>query len=141
MFKLLKRKIINCLCVKMMKKLLGKYKTIWTKIQDLWNIEFNALPFHDCEYMKTKIRTYGDNFYTNFPCLNVPEGGVECESFTIISIDSLFVYESKYYLQLYLDNCAYKIVNIQMVDYLDDIPFKFDIFYLINGSYVVLRWN
>ena len=45
---------------------------------------------------------------------------LECESFTIISTDSLIVYENKYiYLQVYLDNCAYKIVNIQMIDYCD----------------------
>ena len=40
--------------------------------------------------------------------------------FGIISIDSLLVYENKYYLQAYLENCAYKIVKTQMLDYLDD---------------------
>ena len=34
-------------------------------------------------------------------------------------MDSLLVYESKYYLQVYLDNCAYKIVGTKMRDYLD----------------------
>ena len=38
--------------------------------------------------IKTKIRTYGD---------------------------SLFVYENKYYLQAYLGNCAYKIVDKEMI--------------------------
>ena len=35
-------------------------------------------------------------------------------------IDSLLVCENKYYLEVYLDNCAYKIVNKQMTDYLDE---------------------
>ena len=48
------------------------------------------------------------------------EDDLECESFTVISIDSLLVYENKYYLQGYLDNCAYKIANKQMADYLDE---------------------
>ena len=48
----------------------------------------------------------------------MPEDGIEYESFTIISIHSLLVY--KYYLQVYLDNFAYKIVNSQMVDYCGD---------------------
>ena len=52
--------------------------------------------------------------------MNVPEDGVECESFTIISIDSVLVYENKYYLQVYSDNYAYKIENTEMVYYLDD---------------------
>ena len=75
-------------------------------------------------YIKSKIRTYGDKVYTNFRGLNVPEDDKECESFTVISIDSLLVYENKYYLQVYLDNCAYKIVNKQMTDYLDGYLFE-----------------
>ena len=73
--------------------------------------------------MKTKIRTYGNKVYTNFRDLNVPEDDIECESFTFISIDSLLVYNEKYYLQAFLDNCAYKILNKQMTDYLDEIFF------------------
>ena len=48
------------------------------------------------------------------------EDFIECESFTVISTDSLLVYENKYYLQVYLDNWAYKIVNKQMKYYLDE---------------------
>ena len=48
----------------------------------------------------------------------MPEDNIECESFTVISIDSLIVYNKKCYLQVYLDNCAYKIVNKEMIDYL-----------------------
>ena len=53
----------------------------------------------------------------------MPEYGVEYESFIIISIDS-FVYDDKLYLQMYLDNCAYKIAGKQMIDYLDDNLFE-----------------
>ena len=38
-------------------KLLEKYKAIWTEIENLKNIEINALPVYDDRYMKTKIRT------------------------------------------------------------------------------------
>ena len=105
-------------------KLLEKYKAIWTKIEDLKNIELNALPVYDDRYIKTKIRTYGDKVYTNFRGLNVPEDDIECESFTVISIDSLIVYDEKYYLQVFLDNCAYKILNKQMTAYLMKIFLK-----------------
>ena len=50
--------------------------------------------------MKTKIRTYGDKVYTNFRGLNVPEDDIESESFTVISIDSLLVYNSKWQIIL-----------------------------------------
>ena len=54
----------------------------------------------------------------------MPEDSAECEFFTIISIDSLLVYGNKYYLQVYVDNCAYEIVNPN--DYLDDNLFQSD---------------
>ena len=101
-------------------KLLKKYKAIWTKIENLKFFELNALPVHDDRYMKTKIRTCGDEFFTNFRGLNVPEDDIECESFIVISTDLSLAYENKYYLQVYLDNCAYKIANKQMTDYLDE---------------------
>ena len=41
--------------------------------------------------------------------------GVECEYFTTVSTDSLLAYENKYYLQVYLDNCAYKLVNTHII--------------------------
>ena len=58
-------------------------------------------------------------FILTFCDLNVPEDDVKCECFTVISIDSLLVYGKKYYLQVYLGNCANKTVNKQMTDYLD----------------------
>ena len=87
-------------------KLLEKYKSIWTKTEGLRSIKLNALPVYDDRYTNAKIRTYGDNVYTNFRGLNVPDNDIECESFTVISIDSLLVYDNKYRLQVHLDNCA-----------------------------------
>ena len=120
-------------------KLLEEYRTIWTKIEDLRNIQFSALPVDDDRYIKTKIGTYGDKVYTNFLDLNVSENKVVCNSFTVISIDSLLVYDNSYYLQVYLDNCTYKTVGNQMIDYLDYDLFETDEDYflliLINGIY------
>ena len=82
-----------------------------TKIEDLKIIELHALPVYDDIYLKIKIRAYGDKVYTKFRGLNVPEDDIECESFTAISIASLLLYENKYYLQVYLHNCAYKIID------------------------------
>ena len=92
-------------------KLLKKCKAIWTKVEDLKSIELNAIPAYDDRYIKTKIRTYVDKVYTNFRGLNEPKDDIECESFTVTSIDSLLVYENKYFLQVYLDNCTNKIIN------------------------------
>ena len=84
-------------------KLLKKYKPIWN--EDLKNLELNALPIYDDRYIKTKIRTHGDKVYTNYRALNVPEYDIECESLIVISIDSLLVYDSKYYLVYFRQLC------------------------------------
>ena len=39
------------------------------------------------------------------------ENDTECEYFTIISLDMLLVYENKYHMQVYLDNCGYKMAK------------------------------
>ena len=65
-------------------KLLGKYNGIWTKIEDLKNIELNALPVYDDSYMKIKIRTYDDKVNNDFCDINVPEDYIECEFFTCV---------------------------------------------------------
>ena len=61
----------------------------------------------------------------------MPEDDIEFEYFTVISIAFLLVYRSKYYLQVYLDNCAYKISNKQMTEYLDDNLFEDEILLML----------
>ena len=38
---------------------------------------------------------------------------VEYKFFTVISIDSLLAYDNNYYLEVYLDNWAYEVVDNQ----------------------------
>ena len=66
----------------------------------LKTIKLNTLPVYDDRYIRTKIRLLGDKVYTDFHSLNMPEDDIECKPFTIISIDSLLVYDKKYYLQV-----------------------------------------
>ena len=66
-------------------KLSEKHKTICTKIENLSNNELNALQVYDDRYIKTKIKTYGDKAYTNFPGLNAPEDHIIREYLAVIS--------------------------------------------------------
>ena len=47
-------------------RLLKKYKTIQTMIEDLKMFDFHVLPVYNDRYIKTKIGTYSDKVYTNF---------------------------------------------------------------------------
>ena len=53
-------------------------------------IKLNALPV----YIKNKKTTNSEKVFTNFRGLNVLEDDMKYESFTVISIDSLLVYDS-----------------------------------------------
>ena len=67
-------------------------------MKNLKNIRLNALPVYDDRSMKTKIGPHSDKVYTNFRGIYESEVDIECESFTVISIDSLLVQENRYYL-------------------------------------------
>ena len=74
--------------------------------------------------MKNRISSNSDKVHTNFGGWNMPRDNVECEHFTIISIDSLLVWENKYCLQIYLDKCVYKKSSKQITDHLDENLFS-----------------
>ena len=88
-------------------KLLEKYKVIWTKIENLKNIELNDLPVSDDRYIKIKIRTCGDKVYTNFPARRWYRMWIFYSYFYLF----FSCIQKKYYLQVYLDNCSCKIAN------------------------------
>ena len=46
-----------------MMRSITKYKAIWTKIENLKNIELNVLPFYGERQIKTKLRIYGIFYY------------------------------------------------------------------------------
>ena len=70
-----------------------------TKPIKFWDVDVDRIVVSKLIVMY--YTSYKYKFYTNFRGLNFPEGGVECESFSIISIDYLLVYENKYYLKVY----------------------------------------
>ena len=81
----------------------------------------NGSTIYENRYIKTKIKTYGNKVYSNFCGLNVPQGGIELEYFTVISTDSLLLYENKYFLQVYSEIMLMKLLK---VNYLGDNPFE-----------------
>ena len=83
----------------------------------------NSFPLYDDRYIKAEIKRYSNKVYNKFSNLTVQEKEVECTSLTIISIYSLLAYYNKYYMQVYLDNSAYNIVNTGMLGYLNDNRF------------------
>ena len=67
-----------------------------------------------------------------FGDLNLVGDGGESWSFTIISIGFLLLFERKYFLQVYLENCAYKTVDKRLIDYVYNHLFDSDPNYFLN---------
>ena len=113
--------------VQMMKIFQKKYEVIWTKIKNFKNIELNTLPIYDDRYIKNKIRTYVDNVYTNF-LVQMSQRMIQNVNLlqSFLYIITLLVYYYNYYLQVHLQNCAEKIIDKQMTDYLDKNFFQND---------------
>ena len=76
--------------------------------------------------IKTKIKTYKHKIYVNFLVLKIAENDTKSKSFAVFSINCLLAYENIYYLQVYLDSCAYKIIKKGRINCLDDNLFETD---------------
>lgn len=92
-------------------KPLEKYTIIRIKIEDLKGVKLFTLSVHDDEYIRSKIKADSKKVDTYFHGLGIPEYEAECEGYTITSVNSLLVYENKYCLQVYLDECLCRTVD------------------------------
>ena len=72
-------------------KLLRKYNKIWEKVGNLLNIELDSEPVYGDvnKYIKTKIKTYGDEVNTNFQGQKVPKENVSYKCISLIMLDSV----------------------------------------------------
>ena len=58
-------------------KLLKKYNKIWERVSNLMNIKFSEPADDDNnKYIKTKIKSYGDEINTNFQGKKIPNENV-----------------------------------------------------------------
>ena len=91
-----------------------KYKQIWDVIKNKLKIKFHSLPVYDKKYLKTKVREYDGVIKTNFLGNDVPKENMHYTCIACITIDSVMKMEKKYFPQVYLEECKYKIKKIQM---------------------------
>ena len=86
-----------------------KYKRIWNKIKKLLgNIKLSSDVIYDDQYIRTKVKTF-KMVKTLFSDDIIPEERVECECVSCISVDSVLKIEKKWYPQVYLEQCKYKV--------------------------------
>ena len=91
-----------------------KYEQIWDVIKNKLKIKFDSKPVYEYRYLKSKVREYDGVIRTNFLGNDIPKENIHYTCIACITIDSIMKMNKKYFLQVYLEECKYKMKKIQM---------------------------
>ena len=95
-------------------KVWNKYDKIWNLIKDKVDITFHSEPVYEYKYLRRKVREVDSVIKTNFLGNGLPKGNMHYACIACITIDSVMKMGKKYFPQVYLEECKYKIKKIQM---------------------------
>ena len=83
------------------------------------NIKFHSMPVYDETYIKAKVREFNDVIKTNFLGDEVPKGNNHYTCIACIGIDSVMRMGNKNYLQVYLEECKYRMKKTKMTKFIE----------------------
>ena len=96
-----------------------KYKSICNKIKKLLGgIKLSSDVIYDDQYIKKNVKTF-KVVKTLFSDEIISEEREECECTSCISVDSVLKTEKKYYPQVFLEQCKYKVKEIKIKNPID----------------------
>ena len=90
-----------------------QYKQIWDVFKNKLKIKFHSEPVYEYKYLKTKVKEYDGMIKTNFLGNGMRKENIHYTSIACITIDSVMKIDEKYFVQVYLEECKYKIKKIQ----------------------------
>ena len=95
-------------------KVWDKYDKIWNVIKDKLGIKFHSEPVYEYKYLRVKVREFDDIIKTNFLGNDVPNKNMHYTFIACIIMDFVMRMDKRYFPQVYLKECKYKIKRIQM---------------------------
>ena len=97
------------------KSLLIKNSVVWEKCEDIWNvikdklnIKFHSEPIYENKY----LREVDGGIKTNFLGNGLSKENTYYTCIACITLDSVLKMNKKYYPQVYLEECKYKVKKI-----------------------------
>ena len=90
-------------------KVWDKYNKIWDVIKNKLNIKFHSEPAYEYKYLKAKVREFDGVIRTNFLNNGIPKENMHYSCMACITIDSVMNFNETNYLQVYLEECKYRI--------------------------------
>ena len=91
-----------------------KYENIWDLIKNKLGIKFQSEPIYEQKYLKAKVREFDGVIKTNILGNDMPKENIHYTCIACITIDSVMWIDKKNHLQVYLEECKYKIKKIQV---------------------------
>ena len=97
---------------------LDKYNETWDKIKEALSIKSHSMPVYNEKYIKAKVREFNGVIKTNFLGDEVPKENEHYTCIACITIDSVMRMEKKNYLQVYLEECKYRMKKTKMNNFI-----------------------
>ena len=91
------------------KDIYSKYSEICNKDKKLLGVKFSSPPIYNEEYIKTKVKIFNGVNNTSFTNNEIPREKNHYVCIAAINIDSVLKLEKKVYLQVYLEECKYRL--------------------------------
>ena len=82
-------------------------------------VKFYSKPIYEDKYIKTKVKTFISVINTLFSGDEIPKERVQYTCISCISIDSVLRVNKKYYPQVYLEQCKYKMKKRELISFID----------------------
>ena len=93
-----------------------KYREIWYVIKDKLGIKFHSKPVYEYKYLKAKVREFDGVIKTNFLGNDMPKENMHYICIACITIDSVMNIDKKKLLQVYLEECKYRVKKYKCQD-------------------------
>ena len=100
-------------------EVLKKYREIWNVIKNKLRIKFHSEPVYEQKYLRTKVKEFHGGIKTNFLSNGVPKENIHYTCIACVTIDSVMKMDKKYFPQVYLEECKYKVKKIQMSKFIN----------------------
>ena len=88
-------------------------------IKNKLGIQFYSKRIYEEKYLKAKAREFDSVIKTNFSGNVVPKGNMHRTCIACITIDSLIKIDKKNHPQFYLEECKYRIKEIQISGFIN----------------------
>ena len=91
-----------------------KYDEIWYVAKDKLDIKFHSEPVYEYRYLKAKVREFDGAIKIIFLGNDMPKENMHYTCIAYITIDSVLRIDKENHLQVYLEECKYRVKKIQM---------------------------